>query len=108
MVTAHDLPPQRNNKARASYLGSLCLWSFLGGGGAVSELKIRTGDGPICPKCDNDAFDDWWVGNKTLKRGGPVIELTGSIKCHGCGRFFKITKYQDGPKRFHSEMKAAQ
>lgn len=66
----------------------------------MSMLAIRIDDGPHCPACDCNTFDDWWVGNKTLKSMGGVTQ--GSIKCHSCGRFFRIEKYSDG--EVHSTM----
>ena len=44
-----------------------------------------------------DGFDDWWH-EKTIKPSmAPlVVSLEGSLKCHGCGKFFRVEKYVDG------------
>lgn len=63
--------------------------------------------GPTCPKCGCDTFDDWHR-EKTVKRGWWPVALQGSLRCHGCGRFFRFVEYADicGGK-FHNTMKSA-
>lgn len=59
------------------------------------ELKLAIACGPKCPHCDLDTFDDWHH-ERTLRPGFLLVAITGSIKCHGCGRFFHIDHYADG------------
>lgn len=66
------------------------------------DLKIAIGPGPECPSCHEWGFDDWWHDRSIKAPSGPVIALTGSLRCHGCGRFFKVTRYHDG--QTHSTM----
>lgn len=51
--------------------------------------------GPQCPNCGEDGFDDWWHA-KSMKHGSGIVSIRGSLKCHGCGRFFSVTNYHDG------------
>lgn len=57
--------------------------------------------GPVCPSCRCDGFDDWHH-EPGLKFQGGIVGLTGRIKCHDCGKFFKVTAYLDGET--HSTM----
>jgi hypothetical protein len=52
--------------------------------------------GPECPNCGAWEFDDWWHDRGIRSPGGPVVALSGALRCHGCGRFFSITRYHDG------------
>lgn len=40
---------------------------------------IRYGNGPVCPRCGWDQFDDWWHVLSDKKRG--------HLDCE-CGRFY--------------------
>ena len=66
------------------------------------RLHISIGTGPECPACHEWRFDDWHHAKSLRSHGGSVGEIGGSLKCHGCGRFFSVTKYHDGV--FHSTM----
>lgn len=58
------------------------------------DLKIAIDRyGPKCPHCQEDGFDDWWHA-RTIRQRGSL--LTGSLKCHGCGKFFSVSQYSDG------------
>lgn len=62
----------------------------------MGELKIAIGKyGPECPCCGLDTFDDWHH-EKGLKEGFYPVQITGRLKCHGCGKFFHIDHYHDG------------
>lgn len=56
-------------------------------------LKIAIGPGPQCPHCREDGFDDWHH-EPSLKVVGIVLQ--GRLKCHGCGKFFRVEQYGDG------------
>lgn len=72
---------------------------------AAKDLLIRIAPGPECPKCLEDGFDDWWHGRTIRSGDGLVVLLKGSLRCHGCGRFFSVTRYVDGET--HSTMRCA-
>lgn len=57
------------------------------------DLKIAIYDGPECPRCGEYRFDDWWHAPGVRQRG---LLLSGSLKCHSCGKFFSVTRYSDG------------
>lgn len=57
------------------------------------ELLVRVSDGPCCPNCGCDTFDDWHL-ERGLKNVGGVI--TGRLRCHNCSRYFSIRRYSDG------------
>lgn len=59
------------------------------------ELLLEISRGPKCPHCQLDTFDDWHHAN-TLKSGFAPVAITGSLRCHGCGKFFHIDHYSDG------------
>lgn len=59
------------------------------------ELKLAIGKGPICPHCGLDTFDDWWH-EKTIGNGIGAVQIEGRLKCHGCGKMFRVEKYYDG------------
>lgn len=61
----------------------------------MSELQIAIARNPECPSCHLDTFDDWWL-DRTMKHGTYPVSIKGRLKCHGCGKFFSITKYSDG------------
>jgi hypothetical protein len=67
-------------------------------------LKIAIAVGPECPSCGEDRFDDWWHDKSVRSPGGFVVSLTGALRCHGCGKFFAVTMYQDGET--HSKVNA--
>lgn len=58
------------------------------------DLKLAIGRGPICPHCRCNTFDDWHHA-RTLRAGFGIASVEGSLKCHGCGKFFSITVYYD-------------
>jgi len=71
---------------------------FIGVDPGTVEYSITVSKcGPVCPCCGEDGFDDWWH-EKTIKPSmAPlVVSLEGSLKCHGCGKFFRVEKYVDG------------
>lgn len=74
----------------------------------MADFKIKIANGPQCPSCNEDGFDDWWRDPSIRSPGGPIVALTGSLRCHGCGKFFKITCYADwethSTMRSHKEM----
>ncbi len=58
-------------------------------------MKIAiSSHGPKCPNCGCDGFDDWWH-EKTIRRGFYPVDLEGSLRCHGCGRFFSVRLFHD-------------
>lgn len=59
----------------------------------MAERKVRVCHGVECPNCGCDGFDDWWH-NPTTKQDGMLV--TARLRCHGCGRFFKVSRYPDG------------
>lgn len=59
------------------------------------ELKLEIARSPVCPHCRLDTFDDW-THAKTIRYGTGITRLEGSLKCHGCWKFFSITQYLDG------------
>lgn len=59
----------------------------------ILVLEISTG--PVCPFCALDTFDDWWH-DRTMKAGFGLSAVEGRLKCHGCGKFFKVRKDHDG------------
>lgn len=59
------------------------------------ELKVAIGSGPICPHCREWRFDDWHL-ERGLKPGMGAVRIQGAIKCHGCGKFFRLEQYHDG------------
>jgi hypothetical protein len=63
----------------------------------TKELLIAIRHDPECPACGTWGFDDWHH-DPGIKAGVPmgIVALKGRLKCHGCGRFFSITKYTDG------------
>jgi hypothetical protein len=56
-------------------------------------LKLEIDYGPKCPHCQMTGFDDWWHDKGIRAQLGL---LTGSLKCHGCGKFFAVKHWQDG------------
>lgn len=67
----------------------------------ATELAIAIQAGPECPACGEDGFDDWHL-DRGIKTGSYGVSLCGSLKCHGCGKFFSVTHYADGET--HSTM----
>jgi len=65
------------------------------------DLLLKIAPGPKCPACGTEGFDDWHL-EKTIRRRIGLVDLEGSLKCHGCGKFFSVTAYHDGPT--HSTM----
>lgn len=62
-----------------------------------AKLLIAIARDPECPNCHTWGFDDWHR-HPSMKPGIPfgIVSIKGSLKCHGCGKFFSITKYTDG------------
>lgn len=58
-----------------------------------STGKVRIAPGPCCPNCGLDTFDDWHLTPGLTGIGGTI---SGRLRCHGCGRFFRIDRYPDG------------
>ncbi len=63
------------------------------------QLSIEINQGPKCPACQCDTFDDWHH-EKTFRKVSWF--WSGRLKCHQCGRFFSIAAYPDG--QVHSTM----
>ncbi len=61
----------------------------------LTNYEVRVARGPICPHCDLDTFDDWW-NDPSMKPGVGLVHFQGRIKCHGCGKFFRVEKHRDG------------
>lgn len=68
------------------------------------DLKTVIAYGPECPHCHETGFDDWWHDRGIRERGGL---LTGSLKCHGCGKFFSVRQYRGGETHSTAWSKAA-
>lgn len=62
----------------------------------MSERKIAIAQGPKCPNCAEDRFDDWWNDPSTKSGDSLAVSLRACLRCHGCGRFFSVTQYADG------------
>lgn len=70
----------------------------------AGELKIAISKyGPKCPHCAGEGFDDWWH-ERGLKAGDGIVRIEGRLKCHGCGKFFRVRQYHDG--ECHSEARS--
>lgn len=69
----------------------------------TTDLRIAIADGPQCPRCRESGFDDWWHDRTVRPGDGLVVSLRGSLRCHGCGRYFGVTSYVDG--KTHSVMR---
>lgn len=65
------------------------------------EFAIAISGGPKCPACGCQGFDDWWH-DPTCRGGIGIVRIHATLKCHGCGKFFAITQYDDG--EVHSTM----
>jgi hypothetical protein len=70
----------------------------------MTGLRLAIGRGPECPKCHETGFDDWHH-ERSLKTIGLVFAVAGRLRCHGCGRFFRVVRYFDG--EVHSTMQTA-
>lgn len=83
---------------------------FIGFDPGSTEISLAISKhGPVCPCCGAHGFDDWWH-EKTIKPSAAplLVDLQGSLKCHSCGKFFSITKYQDGEIHCSVERKIRQ
>ncbi len=60
---------------------------------ADRELKLAIAHGPKCPHCGEGGFDDWWHSRGVRPCG---LMITGSLKCHGCGKYFSVAHHADG------------
>lgn len=69
----------------------------------MADLRIAIAHGPECPACHVDGFDDWWHDKTVRSAHSLVVAMTGSLRCHGCGKFFAVTAYHDG--LVHSTMR---
>lgn len=58
----------------------------------MSEPKIAISDGPKCPCCGCDTFDDWWHDPTTRYAG---FAIKARLKCHSCAKFISVTQYPD-------------
>ena len=75
----------------------------------MTDLKIAIAQDPECPNCHESGFDDWWHDPSFrlvtgISAGIPAVGIA-TLRCHGCGRFFKVTRYRDGET--HSTMRGA-
>jgi len=55
-------------------------------------MKLAIAQGPKCPHCGGEGFDDWWH-DATTRYDGFVIRAR--LKCHSCGNFFRTRQYPD-------------
>jgi hypothetical protein len=68
-------------------------------------LLLEIWDGPRCPSCRNDGFDDWWHDKSCRSGGGIVVDIYAELECE-CGAKFEVTKYVGGET--HSSMSSTQ
>ena len=61
-------------------------------GYSFTKPAIWIAEGPTCPRCKTDGFDDWWHDPTTRYTG---VAIQARLKCHGCGKFFSVTQYPD-------------
>lgn len=69
------------------------------------SFRIAIAEGPECPHCREGGFDDWWHDPRVRSGDGLIVSARGVLQCHGCGRFFSVTRYVDGGT--HSTMRCA-
>jgi len=62
----------------------------------MAELKIAIANGPQCPFCGCDGFDDWWHTDTIRSGHSFIVELYADLTCHDCGEEFQITRYWGG------------
>lgn len=63
----------------------------------MSELQITIANGPKCPKCGNDGFDDWHLDKSCRSgMGSMVVDIYADLKCDECGAEFEVTRYVGG------------
>jgi hypothetical protein len=61
----------------------------------MAEHLSRYGDGPICPRCGWDQFDDWWH----LLKDRLGLRPATTIECGGCEKTFFV---EGTPGQAHS------
>ena len=61
----------------------------------MSELRIAIANGPKCPACGCDGFDDWWH-DKSCRDGFGIVQIYADLTCHDCGAQFEVEKYYGG------------
>jgi len=62
----------------------------------MSELVLAIANGPQCPNCGNDEFDDWWHDKSCRSGGGVVVDIYAKLKCDECGSVFEVARYVGG------------
>lgn len=60
------------------------------------ELQITIANGPKCPACGCDSFDDWWHDKSCRSGHSLLVDIYADLKCHGCGSKFEVTRYHGG------------
>lgn len=62
----------------------------------MSERLIAIANGPKCPKCGCDGFDDWWRDKSCRSGGSLIVDIYADLTCHDCGATFEVTRYHGG------------
>lgn len=70
----------------------------------LGELKIAIANGPKCPLCGWDGFDDWWHDPSVRSGNSLIVGVYADVRCEECDISFDVTRYHDGET--HSSWRA--
>lgn len=59
-------------------------------------LMVAIANGPKCPRCGNDGFDDWHHDKSCRSGMGVVVDIYADLECDACGLEFEVTRYVGG------------
>lgn len=62
----------------------------------MTDMQITIAQGPRCPACGNDGFDDWWHDKTCRSAHSLVVDLYANLKCDECSSIFEVARYHDG------------